>query len=285
MKKILITMSLLVSTNLLLAEEASLNLPSSVPIEVFKMKEDQRAIGYIGFNVNLELEDDYYKDKVGIAKFESKGLIYTEPREVETFLGNMFELSYTAGMITSNLKDNTFFDNGKNYNNTFDKKGFYIGIRPAFNNELYSNKWFIVRNSTALNTFLYTLNGDFSVNDGTRSYAYDEKSYGLGMKPSTVLQLTAYPTNHLGITAFGGITTFIAGNYTDYSGGLTNNGNSVENDEDSEVGFYTTGVNPIYGFDITYNFLGKYQLNLSTAITQQDTDNSVETIVRYTYTF
>lgn len=284
MKKMLLAMSLAASTSLVMAESGFLDLPSSVPIEVFKMKENERGFGYIGFNVNLDIEDDYFKDRVGTAEFESHGLIYTEPRDVDTFLGHMFELSYTAGHINGALEKESFIYNGKTYNNLFDKQGFYIGVRPAFNHELYSNRWFIIRNSTAFHTFLYTLNGDFAVNDGTRSYAYDENSYGLGMKPSSVLQLTAYPTNHLGVTAFGGLTTFIAADYNNYSGGLTNIGNTVK-DDDSELGFYTTGVDPIFGFDITYNFLGKYKLGLSTAISKQDNDESIETIVRYTHAF
>jgi hypothetical protein len=284
MKKVLFTLGLVVGTTSVMAENSFLDLPSSVPIEVFKMKENEIGFGYIGFNVNLELEDDFYKDRIGKTKFDSHGLIYTQPRDTETFLGQMFELSYTAGIIDSTLDQKSFTHNGVSYNNTFDKQGFYIGVRPAFNHELYSNKWLIIRNSTAFHTFLYNLSGDFSVNNGTRSYAYDETSYGLAMKPSSVIQFTAYPTNHLGVTAFGGLTTFIAADYTDYSGGLTNVG-STRTDDDSEVGLYTTGINPIVGFDITYNFLGKHKLALSSAISKQETDNSIETILRYTHAF
>ena len=279
MKKLLMTIGLVASTNMLMAGESSFDLPSSIPIEVFKMKDNQRAFGYIGFNVDIDQRDDYYNDKIGVAAFKTHGLIYTEPKSVDTFLGNMFELSYTAGMINSSLKKNIFTDNGKTYDNTFDKKGFYIGIRPAFNYELYSNKWFILKNSTALHTFLFNLKGDFSVNTNTNNYAYDEEDYGIGLKPSSVLQLTAYPTNHLGVSLFGGVTTFVAASYIKYD-------NKVNaNDSDSESAFVNTGINAIYGYDITYNFFGKYKLGLSSALTKQGDEDPLETIIRYTHTF
>jgi len=279
MKKQFILLGLLASTSFIMGGDSNLGLPSSVPIEVFKMKENQIAIGYIGTNVNIEQEDDYYKDTIGTAAFKSHGLIYTEPRSVDTFLGTMFEFSYTAGAITSELEENKFSDNGKNYNNTWDKKGFYIGIRPAFNKELFKNDWFVIKNSTAIHTLLYTLDGDFSVNNGVNSYAYDEKDYGIAVKPSTVLQFTAYPTKNLGISAFAGVTTFVGYSYTDYS----NKNNTF--DSDTETGFFTTTIDPIIGYDITYKFFGKYKFGISSAFTKQKSDNSIETIIRYTHTF
>jgi hypothetical protein len=279
MGKIYITLSL-VATTMLLIGDSDLGLPSSVPIEVFEMKENQIAFGYIGVNVNIDQKDDYYNDKIGTAKFKSHGLIYTQPKSVDTFLGKMFELSYTAGAITSELKENQFSDNGKDYNNTWDKTGFYLGIRPAFSTEFYKNNWFVIKNSTAIHTLLYMLEGDFSVNNGvTNPYAYNEKSYGLAIKPSTVLQFTLYPTENLGITAFGGVSAFAGYSYTDY----TNKVNSF--DADSEKNFFTTGIKPLFGYDVTYKFFGKYKLAISSAITKQDDDNSIETIIRYTHSF
>jgi len=269
----------LVTTSFLMGGGSNLGLPSSVPIEVFEMKENQVAFGYIGVTVNVDEEDDFYDDKIGTAKFTSHGFIYTQPESMDTFLGKIFEFSYTAGVVTSELKENKFTNAEKSYDNRWDKKGFYLGIRPAFNKEFYHNEWLVVKNSTAIHMLFYTLDGDFSVNDGTNAYAYDETDYGIAMKPSTVLQLTAYPTQNLGLTLFGGVTTFVGYSYTDYA----NKNNDW--DADTEDNFFGTGLNPIVGYDITYKLFGKYKLALSSAITKQAEDNSIETIIRYTYTF
>lgn len=282
MKNLCKVVCLMASTGLIFAEDGGLSLPSSVPIEVFKMKENQRGFGYIQFNVNLEMvdPDNVGSPKIGTGQFDTHGIIYTEPRSKETFLGRMFESSYTLGVIKAGLKDNIFTDNGVNYNNTFDKEGFYVGIRPAFNTEFYSNGTFSIKNSTAIHAFLYNLKGDYSVNH----LAYDEDSYGIGIKPSTVLQVTAYPFKNLALTAFGGVSSFLAVDYNSYSQ-IPSQLNQNPNDEDTETNFATTGINPLYGYDVTYNVFGKYPLSLSMAVEKQDTDNSIETILRYTHNF
>lgn len=269
-------------SGLLFAADSPIELPSSVPLEVHTMKNNQIGIGYIQFSVNLELEDSYYEDKIGDIKYDSKGLIYTEPRKGgDSFLGNMFELSYTTGYVTGEIKKNIFTDNGKNYNNTYEKSGFYIGIRPSFNRDIISNEYFVIKHSTTLHTFLYSVRGDFSVNDSTQSYSYDESNYGIAFKPTTVLQGTYYPIKSLGLTVFGGLSTFVAADWVFYDG---KDASGFE-DEDNELGFLSTGINPVFGYDISYNFRGDSIINLSSVISKRESDNSSETVLRYIYTF
>ncbi len=278
----LILSTLLLSSSVFAADTA-IDLPSSVPIEVYKMKEDQIGIGYIQFNVKLALEDDYYNDKIGDVEYDTKGLIITLPRDTDTIIGNMFELSYTLGMIDSKLNDNSFVDSGSLYHNTYDKSGFYVGIRPSFNVDIYKSDMFEIKNSTAIHAMIYTLSGDFSVYNVTKNYAYayDETAVGLGLKPSTVLSATIYPVSSFGVTVFGGLSTFIALDVTSYS----NQADSY--DEDTEANIYTSNIDPIYGFDLIYRgIFGKYDsFNLSSVIAQKETDSSFETIVRYTFSF
>jgi len=271
-------------SSILFAADSPIQLPSSVPLEVYPMKSNQIGIGYIQFNVNLELEDSYYDDKIGDIKYDSKGLIYTTPADNKSnsYIGKMFELSYTLGTINGEIKDKIFTSDGKTYNNDYDKSGLYIGIRPSFNKNIFSNNKFIIKNSTTFHAFFFTLNGKFSVNDGTRSYEYDENAYGFALKPTTVVQATYYPLNRLGLTVFGGISTFIAVDWVFYEGGQ-NTASFV--DEDNELEFLASAITPIFGYDISYKFSNDSIFNLSSVISKTQNDNTQETIFRYIYTF
>ena len=199
--------------------DPQMEAPSSVPINVFQMQDNQIGIGYFQFGTTLELEDDYFGDKIGDAEYDSKGVIVTFPRNTQTMIGKMFELSYTAGNIDSKLKDTTFSDDGKIYNNTYKKDGFYIGVRPVFSLDIYESDMFQIQNSTSIHLMLYTMSGDFTVSHnggGYSSYGYDETSSGIGVKPTTVINGTFFPIKNLGLTLFGGLTTFVAIDYTSY---------------------------------------------------------------------
>ncbi|MBU1658819.1 hypothetical protein KKG72_07200 [bacterium] len=266
----------------LMAQDKSMELPSSVPIDVFEMQENQIGVGFMQFNVNLSLEDEYYGDKIGDAEYKNQGIIITLPANTETIIGKMFELSYTLGVINSELKDKVFTDGGNIYNNTYSKNGFYVGIRPSFSVNLYESDMFKIKNATSLHAVLYTMSGDFSVNNNNGpDYAYDETSYGIGLKPSTVLSGTFYPVNNFGITMFGGLSTFLALNVTDF----TNKNTSL--DADTEAAAYMSSIDPIYGFDVIYRgIFSEYDsFNLSSVFAMKENDTAMETIVRYVFTF
>jgi hypothetical protein len=263
------------------AKDASLDMPSSVPIDVFEMNENQIGIGYIQTDVQLSLHDDYYGDKIGDVSYKTKGLIVSLPKKMETPIGKMFELSFTAGSINSVLDDKQFTDGGFTYNNTYDKTGFYVGVRPAFSKGLYDTDMFKAQVATSLHTMFYHLSGDFSVNRTGNSYAYDESSYGIGLKPTVVLSGTFMPTSHFGISAFGGASTFLALDYNNYSGKNTSTGS------DTELVGYTSSVDPVYGADLVYRgiFSKDDKINLSSILGSKQSNTSIETIVRYVFNF
>jgi len=260
------------------AADSPIELPSSIPVDVFKMQENQRGIGYIGFNVNLELEDDFFNDKIGDVDFESQGFIYTKPGKGEFgILGEMFELSYTVGAVEGTIINTNFTDNGINYNNTYDKDGFYVGIRPSYSRDLNVGDSFKIKSSTTLHAFFYSVSGEFSVNNGTNAYRYDEDNYGLALKPTTVIQGTFYPTENLSLTLHGGLSTFVAIDWVFYDDGGF--------DEDNEVDFLSSGINPVFGYDVSYRFNNGSIFNISSIISQREEDDSVETVIRYIYSF
>jgi len=286
MKKIsnlLVGLSLLATTAF--SADSQMEVPSAVPINVFEMDENQIGVGYIQFGATLELEDDYYNDKIGDADFKSKGLILTLPKNQATPIGKMFELSYTVGTIDSSLKNNQFQDSGKNYTNSYEKDGFYVGVRPAFSTELYKSDMFTVQNSTSLHLMLYSISGSFSVShDGggaNSSYKYDETNTGIGLKPTTVINGTYFPMKNLGLSVFGGLSTFIALDYCSYSGDVG------YEDDDVELNFQMASIDPIYGFDVVLKgiFGENDTINLSSVFASKSADTSVETIVRYVFTF
>lgn len=260
------------------AEDSPIELPSSIPVDVFKINDNQRGIGYIGFNVNLELEDDFFDDKIGDVDFESTGFIYTMPGTGSFgFLGDMFELSYTAGVIEGEIINSNFVDNGITYNNTYDKDGFYVGFRPSYSKDINVGEGFILKSSTTLHAFFYSVSGNFSVNNGTNAYQYDEDNYGLALKPTTVIQGTYYPSENLGLTLYGGISTFVAIDWVFYDDGAF--------DEDNEVGFLTSGINTVFGYDLSYKFESGAVFNFSSIISPREKDDSVETVIRFIYSF
>jgi len=264
------------------ASDNQIQTPSSVPIEVFKMKENQIGIGYIQFGIDLELEDEYYDDKIGDARFKSKGAIVTLPTDGGNYLiGDIFELSFTAGSLDGELDDNIFTDDGKTYNNTYDKDGFYIGIKPSFNIDIYTGDSFSIKNSTTLHLFAYNIDGEFSVDDGARTYKYDETNYGLALKPTTVIQATYYPIHSLGLTIFGGASYFVAVDYVEFDG------TDVDGfeDEDTETSIVSSDVEPIFGYDLSYRFSNDSVVSLSSILSKQDDDTSTEVVLRYIFTF
>ena len=277
-----LTLGAMLCTNVVFGADSQLEMPSTVPIDTFKMQENQIGIGYIQFSATLELEDDYFEDKIGDAEFKSKGLMVTFPDDSDTIIGKMFEHSYTIGKIDSELKEKTFVDNGKTYNNTYEKDGYYVGYRPAFSTDIYESDMFKIQNSTSLHFMLYSIDGSFSVNHnggGLSSYKYNETTTGLGVKPTTVFNGTFFPINSLGLTVFGGVSTFLALNYTSYDNGGY--------DEDAEVTFNMASVDPIYGFDVVFRgiFSENDSFNLSSVFAVKSADTSIETIVRYIFTF
>jgi hypothetical protein len=260
------------------AADSPIELPSSIPVDVFKMDKNQRGLGYIGFNVNLELEDDFFKDRIGDVEFESQGFIYTTPGEGALgFLGEMFELSYTVGVIDGQIIDPSFTANGFNYNNTYDKDGFYIGFRPSYSRDLNVGDGFKLKSSTTLHAFFYSVSGAFSVNNGTNAYRYNEDNYGLALKPTTVLQGTFYPTSNFALTLYGGLSTFVAIDWVFYDDGAF--------DEDNEADFLTSGINPVFGYDLSYRFSNGSVFNVSSILSQRENDDSLETVIRYLYSF
>lgn len=282
MKKTYLTLLLLSSYSF--GAQSAIDMPSSVPLEVFELKENQRAIGIINFNVGLELEDSYYKDKIGDIEYKTNGLIYTMPKKgSDTFIGKMFELSYTAGVIDSSIKESNFIDNGITYNNTFDKSGFYVGIRPSYNKSLYHSDNVDVKSSTTFHSMFYSISGSFSVKrvDTSFSYTYDEENYGVAFKPTTVIQGTYYPTQNLGLTLFGGLSAFAVLDWAFYSGGEST---AYYLDEDNELALETGEFSTVVGYDITYKYKDS-MFNLSTAFTQKKDDDSSETILKYVYEF
>lgn len=260
------------------AADSPIELPSSVPVDVFALSENQRGIGYIGFNVTLELEDTFYNDKIGDIDYDSQGVIYTIPGEGSlSFLGNMFELSYTAGFVEGVIKEPNFTNDGKTYNNTYDKDGFYIGIRPSYSRVIRSNNNFQLKSATTLHAFFYNVSGSFSVNSGSQAYQFDEDNYGFAIKPTTIIQATLFPSANLGLSLYGGLSTFLALDWVFYDdGGL---------DEDNEVEFLSSGVNVVFGYDISYRFNNGSVLNLASIVSQRENDEAIETVVRYIYTF
>ncbi|QSZ42773.1 hypothetical protein GJV85_11825 [Sulfurimonas aquatica] len=277
----LVFASILMLTSLM-AKDKGMDLPSSTPIEVFEMNENQIGIGYIQFNVKLSLEDAYFEDKIGDVDYDNKGIIVTLPANTSTMIGKMFELSYTAGVIDSKLKNGRFTDSGNIYNNSYEKNGFYLGIRPSFSVNIYDGDMFKLKNSTALHAIAYTLSGDFSVNNNNGlNYAYDETSYGVGVKPSTVLSGTFYPISNFGLSGFVGASTFLALDVNNY----TNKSTSL--DSDVEVGGYMSSIDPIYGFDVIFKgiFSDNDTFNLSSVFSQKNDEAGVETIVRYIFTY
>lgn len=260
------------------AADSPIELPSSVPVDVFELNENQRGIGYIGFKVTLDLEDSFFEDKIGDIDYDSQGFIYTTPGKGGFgLLGNMFELSYTAGMIEGMIKDPVFTDNGKNYNNTYDKDGFYVGIRPSYSKVLNFSDSFKLKSSTTLHSFFYSVSGIFSVNNGTSSYRYDEDNYGLAIKPTTILQGTYYPSSNFGLSLYGGLSTFLAIDWVFYDDGAL--------DEDNEVELLSSGVNFVFGYDVSYRFNNGSIFNLASIVSQREDDDSVETVVRYIYSY
>lgn len=279
MKLIFVPVFLLVS---IVKADIGLDLPSSTPIEVFELKENQIGIGYIQFNVDLSLEDAYFEDKIGDVEYNNKGIIVTLPENRDTIIGKMFELSFTAGIIDTKLKENNFIDGGNIYNNTYEKSGFYVGVRPSFTLDIYESDMFKLKNSTAMHTIAYTLSGDFSVNNNNGlNYAYDENSFGLGLKPSTIVSGTFYPIHNLGLSGFVGASTFLALDVNSYT-----NKNATF-DADTEVGGYMSSIDPIYGFDVIFRgIFSKYDsFNLSSVFSQKNDKNGVETIVRYVFAY
>ncbi|WP_373069994.1 hypothetical protein [Sulfurimonas sp.] len=267
----------------LLAADTAIDMPSSQPIDVFKMKKGQVGIGYMQFNVELSLEDEYYEDKIGDVNYDNKGIIITLPADSKTIIGEMFEESYTVGIIDSELEKKHFVDGAYTYDNKYDKSGFYIGYRPSFSTTFYESDMFRVSNATSLHMILYTLNGDFTV-DGTKTgfaYSYDETSFGFGLKPTTVINTTFFPIDNLGISIFGGASTFFALDINDYEN-KTN-----PSDYDTEVNGYMADIAPIYGFDIIFKGIvgDDDSFNLSSVFAKKDNDTSTETIVRYIYNF
>ena len=260
------------------AADSPIELPSSVPVDVFKMDENQRGIGFIGFNVTLELEDNDFNDKIGDIDYESKGIIYTMPGEGGfDLLGDMFELSYTAGVIEGVIKNPVFTDSGKTYNNSYDKDGFYVGIRPSYSKDLSVGDSYIVKSSTTLHGFFYNVSGKFSVDDGSFSYQFDEDNYGLAIKPTTIIQGTYYPSTNIGLSIYGGLSAFLAIDWVFYDDGASA--------EDNEVELLTSGVKFVVGYDISYQFNKKSVLNISSIISQREEDDLIETVVRYKYSF
>jgi hypothetical protein len=268
----------------LVAKDGGMDLPSSTPINVFEMQKGQVGIGYIQFNVKLELEDEYFGDKIGDVDYDAKGLIISFPASVETPIGKMFEYSYTIGKVDSKLKDNTFTDGSKTYNNTYEKSGFYVGWRPVFSASLYEDDNFKLQSATALHFVAYSISGDFTIHhdgSGLSNYGYDETNTGIGFKPSTVLSGTWFPINNLGISAFGGLSTFAALDYNSYS----SKSNSFE--DDVELATYVSSIDPIYGADIIFKgiFAQSDSFNLSAVFTNKNDESNMETIVRYVFNF
>jgi hypothetical protein len=262
------------------AADSPIELPSSVPVDVFKINKNQRGIGYIGFNVTLELEDEDFNDKIGDIDYESKGIIYSMPGDGGVnFLGNMFELSYTAGAIEGLISTAVFTDNGKNYNNTYDKDGFYFGYRPSYSKDLHTGDSFQLKASTTLHSFFYSVSGEFSVNDGSFEYRFEEDNYGLALKPTTVIQGTYRPSNSLGLTMYGGLSTFLAIDWVFYDGGDIT-GTPFE---DNEVELLSSGINVVFGYDISYKFDNGSVFNIASILSQREEDNSIETVIRYMY--
>jgi len=260
------------------AADSPIELPSSVPVDVFELDENQRGIGYIGFNVTLDLEDNFFEDKIGDIDYNSQGIIYTTPGEGSlSLLGNMFELSYTAGVVEGTIKEPNFTDNGKTFNNTYDKDGFYVGIRPSYSQALTSSDSFHLKSSTTLHSFFYSVSGSFSVDDGSFSYRFDEDNYGLAIKPTTIIQGTFYPSSNFGLTLYGGLSTFLAIDWVFYDDGAFA--------EDNEVEFLSSGLNGVFGYDISYRFNNGSIFNLASIISQREEDDSIETVVRYIYSF
>ena len=260
------------------AADSPIELPSSVPVDVFELDENQRGIGYIGFNVTLDLDDNFFEDKIGDINYDSQGFIYTTLGEGSLgLLGELFELSYTAGIVDGTIKEPNFTDNGKTYNNTYDKDGFYVGIRPSYSKVLTSSESFHLKSATTLHSFFYSVSGSFSVDNGSFSYRYDEDNYGLAIKPTTTIQGTFYPSSNFGLTVFGGLSTFLAIDWVFYDDGAL--------DEDNEVEFLSSGLNLVFGYDISYRFNNVSVFNLSSIISQREQDDSIETVVRYIYSF
>lgn len=269
---------LIISSHLSYAADSPIELPSSVPVDVFELNENQRGFGYIGFNVTLELEDNFFEDKIGDIDYDSQGFIYTTPGEGSLgILGEMFELSYTAGTIEGVISQANFTDNGKTYNNTYDKDGFYIGVRPSYSKDLNSGDSFQLKSTTTLHAFFYNVSGSFSVDNGSLTYQYDEDNYGLAIKPTTILQGTFYPSANLGLSFYGGLSTFLALDWVFYDDGAF--------DEDDEAELLSSGVNFVFGYDISYRFDNGAIFNLATIVSQREEDDSVETVVRYIHTF
>ncbi len=260
------------------AADSPIELPSSVPVDVFELGDKQRGIGYIGFNVTLDLEDNFFEDKIGDIDYDSQGFIYTKPGEGSFgLLGSMFELSYTAGVIEGAIKESNFTDSGKTYNNSYDKDGFYVGIRPSYSKTLTSSESFHLKSSTTLHSFFYSVSGSFSVDDGSFSYQYDEDNYGLAIKPTTIIQGTFYPSSNFGLSLYGGLSTFLAIDWVFYDDGNF--------DEDNEVEFLSSGLNFVFGYDISYRFNKDSVFNIASIVSQREEDDSIETVVRYIYSF
>lgn len=260
------------------AADSPIELPSSIPVDAFKIEDNQRGIGYIGFNVNLELKDDFFEDKIGDVNFKSRGIIYSAPGDGELgFLGDMFELSYTAGVIEGTIKDPSFTDNGISYNNSYDKDGIYLGVRPSYSRKLGNNDGFIIKSSTTFHAFFYNVSGDFSVDNGSNAYRYDEDNWGLALKPTTVIQASYYPTENFSLSVHGGLSTFLAIDWVFYDDGAF--------DEDNEVDFLSSGINAVFGYDLSYRIKKGSVLNLSSIVSSREEDDSVETVLRYFYAF
>ncbi len=258
-------------------------LPTSVPIEVFKMSENQRGIGLLFFTAEVEQEDEYYSDTIGDGVYDTQAIIYTLPSNQRSIIGNQFETSFTLGKISAELKDNQFTDNGNSYDNKLDKSGIYLGYKPSYNIDLINDDAFTIKNSTSLHFMLYQIEGDFSVDNQTlnRDYEYYEESTGLAFKPTTVIQVSGYPTSSIGITGFAGFTLLTYAE-TLYFEGTDSQGFY---DEGSELESGASDISMIFGYDISIKdiFGLSNTVNLSSVISQSSSSSSFETLLRYTF--
>ena len=282
MKKLLGFTSLILFAPSVFAADPGIELPSSVPIEAFDLKPDQRGYGYIQSNVELVVMDDYYGDKIGDVAFHSHGAMYTTPSDELGWLGRKFEDSFTFGIVSGELKKTAFTFNNNSYNNSYDKSGFYLGYRPAYEVKFVNRDTFKFKASTAMHWQAYYLSGDFSVmknNDPNfpNSYRYDEVSYGVALKPTFSLQGTYYPTKNLSLTAFAGLTTFVTATFTTYDDGKLDSGD--------ELTANMANIDPVVGYDITYNAPVYGMFNFSTMLSQRAEDSAVEMTARYVAPF
>jgi len=168
---------------------AELVLPSSAPIDVFSQLQGQGFGTYI-LDVKLLEKDDGYYD-IGNVDYSLQGVMYS--KSVRD--GSKFENSYMIGNLSGVLNEKQFSTDLGNYNNSYNKSGFFLGYRPAYSMLLKKTERVKVAFAYTLPLVAFQISGDYSLNltngaTTVANWAYDETSRGVATKPTAVLQPT-----------------------------------------------------------------------------------------------